>query len=232
MGTASNTPIIHLEGSTSNVPNGPVSGSTNLTYNWEIAGADGEPVLVHVSTSGYIKYNYGFTPIAYNTYNLSPNLLNVGILAYFGTNTNTGNGYDQRNYGLQSGGNLNWGITRVEPTSNFTQQNGGESSLDKQFAMDFDLWVTPNRENVIALSSMAFLYSNSLFLNDYAHEHYSFDAFLDPTITIDASYGNKYTLITSDIPALNGVIPEPSEIFLVLIGIAVLCSVRMKRNSR
>ena len=197
----------------------------NLSYHWSITGAAQQPVLVHISTKGSIAANYGFTPLLPNTYNLSANTPNVAIAAYFGTNVN--GGYDQRTYGLQTGGNFNWGVTRVASTDNFTQQNGGTSTVDQSFSQSFDLWVTPNQDNAITLQSAAFLYPNTPYVQQYATEHIGFSAFLDPVITIDAAYAGNYALQTSYIPTA---VPEPSATAMTLLGLGLIGALAQRRR--
>lgn len=204
----------------------PSVSTASLSYNWKITGESNTPVLVHITTSGWISGQYGFTPDKWDTYNLYPNYMNIAVSAYFGTYVAGPSGYDQRTYGLQTGGNFNWGVTRVNPTENFTQQNGGNSVVDAKFTKTFDLWALPNLTNYITLQAAEFLYSYNYFNQQYAHEFYSLGGYIDPVITIDEAYAEKYTLQTSYIPSA---VPEPTNIAMVLAGLLLIGLVSRRR---
>lgn len=224
------TPVIQLHATTASTKYSNPSGSASLAYYWEIVGAGNSPVLAHISTAGFLKFDYGFIPNQLDRYNLYPNTINAGVVATFYTNTNSPSGGDQRSYGLQSGGNLNWGVERVEPLSNFTSQNGGNSLLDVSFTTQFDLWVTPNTVNQINMSSIAFLYENTGFVKEYATEHFSITGFIDPVITIDPAYASAYSFSMSAMPSISAV-PEPSVLVLFLTGIGLISWRHSSRRS-
>jgi hypothetical protein len=233
-GNASGSPFIQFQASTPQTSASDINTAANLQYFWEVAGVNNALVLVHISTSGWIKSDYSYVPYQLNTYNLTPNTPNIGISANFVTATNALSGFDNRNYGLVTGGNFNWGVPRVQPIGNFTQRNGGSSHLYSEFSETFDLWVRPNVENTISLQAQSFLYQDSSFTRTYAKEAFEFSGFIDPVITIDAAWAVEhpgYSISVS--PGVGNTVPVPeAETYAMMLAGLGLVGFMAKRRKQ
>jgi hypothetical protein len=227
---ASGAPFIRISASTDKTFDGTPSVDATLTYFWKITTDnpnDRSPVLVHFSTTGWIDSEYGFAPYKKDTYNLRRNYTTLGVSAYFDTETQIVE--DRRVYGLQLG-SLNWGVGRVaEQYSNFTNQNGGESYAHGSFSEEFDILAVANVQNTITLSAYAsyFIPDYSQYVKQYSQEHYTLNAFIDPTITIDDVYAGKYKIETSVIPVVG--VPEP-ESWALCVAAGVAFGIRRRTN--
>lgn len=221
-GDAAGTPFIQYAATTPDTAGSTPNLSGSLRYSWEIVSADGAqtPVLVHISTAGWVNARYGFGPYRAGL-NLpgDANSLDVLVATRFQTQTNTG--IDQRIYGLQSGG-VNWGATSLAPEFHFTPQFGGYSQVAGSFNTSFDLWVIPNTRfgNSISLDVYTAFRQNSPAINDYALEWYDSSGFIDPVITVDAAYTGRFSVAQSDIPMTP--VPEASALAMMLGGLGLL----------
>lgn len=199
----------------------------SLNYSWAVTSTNGStaPVLVHISTSGWINSVYGFTPFQPGF--LSPNGIDIGLLAKFTTQTDSG--INVQSHGLQSGG-INFGVIQVDPVENFTPLNGGSSVLSTNFNASFSLWVIPNTifANSIQMLVQTGFRQNTPFVEQYAVESFSTSVYLDPVITIDASYGTQFSLAISEIPLV--AVPEPATGGLLVAGICALVSLVHRRH--
>jgi hypothetical protein len=224
---ATGAPFIQISASTDKTFDSTPSADATLTYSWKITTDnpdDRSPVLVHFHTAGWINSEYGFTPYLKDNYNLNRNYTTLGISAYFGTTTQTV--YDQRVYGLQIGA-LNWGVESVaELPSDFGQQNGGTSHAHGSFSESFDILAVANVQNTIILTAAASYSINDYhnFTQQYSQEHYALNAFIDPIITIDSAYSDRYRIEASTIPTVS--VPEPEAGLLLVAGLSLIALTR------
>lgn len=153
--------------------------------------------------------------------------MRAGAVASFRTYTEAGE--QTQSYGVTTQG-YNYGVTRVEPVSDPSAIYN--FSFYGAFDVTFDLWVEADRVNLITLRTM-----NLLVLDQYASATgYNYDgqpagqerafttAFVDPVITIDEAFADRYQLVQAFIPALDThAVPEPGTLALVFgAGVAAL----------
>ena len=101
--------------------------------------------------------------------------------------------------------------------------------MDGSFSATFDAWVLPNSLNSILMTAYSGFrgYTNTGGLGT---EIYTVSGYIDPTITIDAIYGNQYTMNVSNIPTV--AVPEPSSYGMLLVGMAAIASVARRRKAK
>ncbi len=193
-----------------------------LDYYWKITSNSDlhAPVLVHISTSGWINSIYGFTGGGLDFRNgYVPNFTSGYVAASFRSN----NGLDQRSYGIQFGG-FQPGVTPIDSyVSDFTKNT---STAYGEFSNTFDIVVYPNVENYIRLGAGAsggLPYENSEF-----SEYFAITGYIDPVITIDSAYSNNYTLEVSNIPFAP--VPVPGAVWF--FGSGLLGFLGLKHSRR
>ncbi len=195
--------------------------NTELTYQWRITGAANIPVLVHIDTSGWLKTSTDYVPV-------DPADTNVvtGISGAVGTvtfSTYSSDGFGQGTYGLEVGpynfGGKEVGIAYTDRTT----------ASEAHFNKSFDVWVLPNMANDISLKA-AGSYRPAGYFSKGDFEMYAFEAFIDPTITIDAAYAADYTLEQSYIPTAS--VAEPESYALFFAGLAMIGLPRLLRRKR
>lgn len=200
-----------------------------MNYFWTIKALDGQPadelVPITLHSSGNFHTMYGMLPSVTGVYNLAPNYLTLGIAASFNTwaayNPITGSSIDQRSLGLTMGG-LNWGTDRVEVPSGGQTQYEYKVMVDASFDQSFNLMARPGYENSITMQAGGFLYTNwPNYPASYATELWSFHAYIDPIITIDPAFADRYVLQVSDIPYVAQV-PEPATGWLLSAAFGLL----------
>lgn len=195
----------------------------NIQYEWTIPGlleSVTEFVLVHVKTAGFISGYYENT----TGWQSFPDI-RAGAVAWFRNYTDTGE--QEQRYGVTTQG-YNYGVTRVEPIYN--PNSIYNFSFFGEFDVNFDLWVEADRINLIRLDTM-----NTIWLDPFAsnpanayfypsgQERARSVAFVDPIITIDTAFADRYHLEQSFIPALDTqTVPEPSTLALLAAGCAGL----------
>jgi hypothetical protein len=220
---AAGTPVIKFSGVSGNTNALQPSVRASLGYYWKVSSNTGstDPVLMHFSTSGYVDSTYGFSvnnPTPGAIYS-SLNTVDVGIKATFFT------AYNQtRTYGATIGDYvLNWAqgtnvISNGSGSGYVT--DGGSKTGHGEFSQTFDIWATPNVENVIVLEVAGSLNDSYGSLKQIATEYFSFNGFIDPIITIDAAQAGNYSLEVSAIPVAAVPIPAAGWLFgSALIGL-------------
>lgn len=228
-GDAAGTPFIQFAATTPNTLGSTPYLTGVLNYEWEIVSADGSnaPVLVHISTAGWINARYEIGPYPVGINLNFPNTIDIAVTAKFTTQTNTG--IDTRAFGLQSGG-VNLGVTRVAPEYHFAPQSGGYSLVAANFSNSFDLWVMPNTRfgNSIQMYVQTGFRQDNPFINDYAVESYVSKGFIDPVITIDPAQAGQYSLNVSSIPLAP--VPEASTLAMMLAGLGLVGGAAARRR--
>jgi hypothetical protein len=196
--------------------------NASLDYYWKITNSSNlqAPVLVHISTSGWIDSIHGFTGQVDFGNGYVPNSTNGYVSALFQTN----GGVDQRSYGLKFGATNLPDITRIDAISNFTNKT---STAYDEFSNTFDIWVHPNIENHIQLRASA---NGSLqsYANSQFSDYFAITGYIDPVITIDSAYSNSYTLEVSNIPFAP--VPVPGAVWL--FGSGLLGFLGLKHSRR
>ena len=195
-----------------------------LDYYWKITNNSNlsGPVLVHISTSGWINSIYGFTGQVDFGNGYVPNFTS----GYVGASFRTNNGLDQRLYGLQFGA-FQPGVTPIDShVSDFTQNTG---TVHGEFSKTFDIWVNPNFENYIRLGAAAFGELPYEYSEDNPFsEYFAITGYIDPVITIDSAYSSNYTLEVSNIPFAP--VPVPGAVWL--FGSGLLGFLGLKHSRR
>ena len=229
-GDAAGTPFIQFAARTPNTVASTPHLSGTLNYEWEIVSADGSsaPVLVHISTAGWVNARYEIGPSPVGIDLTGANIIDVAVFAKFVTQTDSG--IDARSYGLQSGG-LNLGVMSLRPEVHYTSQNGGYSLVAGNFNTTFDLWVTPNTRygNSIQMHAFTGFRVVSPTINDYFLESYVSEGFIDPVITIDPAQAGQYSLNVSSIPLAP--VPEASTLAMMFTGLAGLLLAGRRRSA-
>ncbi len=227
----SHAPFVQLHGGTTNVSASRPQASASLHYTWEVVGASDVPVLVHISTSGWLKSEYDYVPFGISGQvgaSGSPNRVATEAIVSFRTGTIDEfgyGGYDRRYRGLSASASGYQGVTPVAATV-----IGDHQTVNAQFNESFDMWVRPNYINDI------FLIASGGFRNEYnlssmGKESFSFDAFVDPIITIDAQFAGSYSLVQSVIPSVTAV-PEPETYAMLLAGLGLMGAVARRRKQK
>jgi hypothetical protein len=221
-------PFVDVNATATDTYDGYTSASGALTYSWMVSTSDPterSSVLVHVSTSGEIDGSYGYDPKP-DVNGLLPNITSIGAHVYFGTQLESG--YDQREFGLESGG-VNFGVQKVYFDMAATQETGAPYVFQAAFLNSFDLLAVTNVENVIQMYAGAGINTTdgSNWVRSMAREFYSMRAFVDPSIQIDPSYADRVRLEISYIPAV--AVPEPGSMALGLAGCVLACAAIRRR---
>lgn len=231
-GDAAGTPFIQYLSTTPDTAGSTPTVTGWMRYSWEIVSADSThvPVLVHISTAGWIGARYGFGPYRAGL-NLpgDANSLDASVTARFQTQTTTG--FDYRTYGLETGG-VTWGggSIRLAPEYHFAPQIGGYSSTAGRFSASFDLWVIPNTisPNYIYFDIYTAFRQNAPYIKDYAHEWYDSKGFIDPMITVDPAFSARFSVVQSSI--LMAPVPELSTLAMMWGGLAMLGCMAIRRH--
>lgn len=214
-----------------------VGGSVN--YNWTITqidgGASSELVPVHIHTHGHYSSSV-FTSITdadregYLEANGRPLIhapdsrINSSLSVQL-----VGNGYNEC-YGV---GSLGGGCTEGRDTSYESWQRDDDSNgtVDAtffastgSFSKDFDFLVQPGLLNYVSMGVNTWYQAGGPY-HIYNLGNVTMDLFVDPIITIDPAYADRYAVEVSYIPYVPMPVPEPESYLLLLAGLGVIAAV-------
>ena len=188
----------------------PTSAVAFLRYYWKITSNDGstEPVPVHISTSGEV-HSWVFTkanqdPITDNYYNITPDRMNIGVNVRFSNLPGETFGVHTGLSSIFMGGDMGiteWGVWGTNPDGSgqaisYFERGTGE------FSENLDVLATPDYLNSIDMQTEMTWIPNNCTGCFYSETGYSFMAYIDPVITIDPAYADRYTLEVSYIPSV------------------------------
>lgn len=234
IGQDANLPYIAFAASTSRTTDSNPNVSASLSYSWEITTLDGKPtndlVPVTISSSGWFSYSYDMVPKVSGVYNLAPNYMTIGMSASF--NTYVGGPLDQHALGMTMGA-LNWGVERVPVPSGAQTKYEYKVEVDAGFNQSFSVMARPNYENTVVMQAYAAQYTYwPNYPAEYAQELWAYSAYIDPVITVDPAYADRYAVMVSAIPNVPLPVPEPDAWLLFMAGAALLGSLKGRVSRR
>lgn len=204
----------------------------NLGYEWSIAGtaADGELIPVTITTLGHYAGQVTATALRADVkVGASVNWMGIGISSRF--DTWGAAGLDTLTYGVTSG-NLNWGVTRVLFDDTAQSAPGGTVTAtgEAAFSTTFTVLVRPNIRNAIDMQVYGAEGNYSLASSD-ADYSWAFDGYIDPVITIDAAFADRFSLVQSSIPIVAVPVSEASTLAMMFAGLGMLGCLAVRRRS-
>lgn len=233
VGQTGGLPVLMVSAKAEDTGDGIASADASLSYFWKvtsIGALHNTPVLVHISTTGWVDSMYGFDPFQLNHNNFSTgNPTQAGAEADF--TLHMANGVTQsKSLGVNMAAPLSagGGVDFISPPSLSDSHNGGVIYINKGFTKSFDAYVMPNAENSILLRAKVGFHYYGLISTSLANQYYSVSAYIDPLIEIDSAFANDYKLEVSSIPTV--AVPEPDSIWLAASGAALLAVLRRRRK--
>lgn len=242
-GSPGSSPFIHIYGKTrfgdlNEKIFEPSFVAVSIQYEWKVTSKDGssDRVPVHVHTEGSVSSHYNWkafetAPFSDSYYNVEHGNVSAGVRVYF-VNENSPAGM----YGVYTGNYSphrveDYASTEIVEISSFTGQvKSGSTTGFGNFTEDLDFRVTPGKSNAIYLQATFEIVGPSVNPR-YGMQWHDFDAFIDPIITIDPAYADRYTLEVSYIPYVPLPVPEPESYLLLLAGLGVIL-VASRRSSQ
>jgi len=202
--------------------------SGQLIYYWVVQGAPGSSELVPVTITSLGRISAQVTAQA-----VDPNLranASANWLGMLASNTfetwSTGGRQDVRTYGVNSGNRS--GPNPVSFTDPGPSAPGGSvtASGEASFSKTFTMMVYPNVANRIVMQVSAGVGNSTLYNSSDPVFSWNLSGYLDPVITIDPSYVDRFSVLQSDIPMVP--VPEPTTLATLLVGLGVLASMRRR----
>jgi len=226
-------PYIRFAGSTSQRGAASADVSGTMRYYWSIVGeaSNDELIPVTISTLGYFSSSLtAFSLLPGRSVNASLDWMTVAVATNFATWGSEG-ALDSRSYGVFSG-NAEFGQSQTLVRKDFEEVSSAPGGSVKttgtaSFSETFTILAQANQINEIALLTRGQETGggNGTWLSIYEAEYsYSYSGYVDPIITIDAAFADRFRLVQSSIPIVPDTtpVPEPSTFVLALCGLAAI----------
>jgi hypothetical protein len=200
--------------------------TAQLDYYWSVSGAatQGELVPVTITTLGSVWGQVTARAMQANhQVDASADWLNSNVSTSLWT-WSVGGRQDQRGYGVNLGKDA--GTIRSAPGGSVT------SSDSASFSETFTVLVNPNAGNRIVMDIYGGPSNSDLYnASDVAYS-WALGGYIDPIITIDAAFADRFSVVQSSIPIMAVPVPEASTLALMLAGLGLVASIARRHSKQ
>lgn len=199
--------------------------SAQLDYYWSVAGdaAAGELIPVTITTLGNVWGRVTASAMQPNhQVDASADWLHSNVSTLLST-WSVGGRQEHRGYGVNLGYDV--GTTRSAPGGSVTSTDAAS------FAETFTLLVYPNAGNRIVMDVYGSARNSYLYNSTDVAFSWALGGYIDPIITIDAAFADRFSVVQSSIPIVAAPVPEASTLVMLFSGLAGLLLAIRRRSA-
>lgn len=198
--------------------------SAQLDYYWSVSGdaAAGELIPVTITTLGSVWGQVTARALQANhQVDASAAWLRSSVSTTLET-WSVGGRAEYRTFGASLG---NGGATRSAPGGSVT------SSDSESFSETFTVMVHPNAGNRVVMDIYGAPGESDLYNSTSVDFSWALGGYIDPIITIDAAFADRFSVVQSSIPTVAVPVPEASTLAMALGGLGLLGCLAVRRRS-
>lgn len=199
--------------------------TAQLDYYWSVAGdaAAGELIPVTITTLGSVWGQVTARAMQPNDQvDASADWLASNVSTSLWT-WSVGGRQEHRTYGVNLGYDV--GTTRSAPGGSVTSNDSAS------FSETFTVMVYPNAGNRVVMDVYGSARNSDLYNRTDVAFSWALGGYIDPIITIDAAFADRFSVVQSSIPIVAVPVPEASTLVMMFSGLAGLLLAVRRRSA-